>query len=106
MLYSEELKVGVYRFDYADGNRNSKWTPKNDIALDKETAQDCTSIIAKVIEQFPDLNSIQDYCDGIFYEDTKLITNLSTDLHNYCVRLYPTKGEYNCYIYIYKKEKN
>lgn len=105
MEYKKEKHIGTYRFDYADGDKvcNGRWNPYYEGELCQDLIDDINLIINRELKNYNSLTKIQEVCGGIFLSDSKLIEGLHSHLCNYCVRLYPSRGEYNGYIYIYLK---
>lgn len=103
MDYSKLTKYGVYRFDYNDGGLAGRWNHYYNGNFDEELTADINKLINDTVKQFNSLEAIQKYCKGFSYNDTKLIEGLESKLCRYCIRLYPSKGDYNGYIYVYAK---
>ena len=99
--------LGTYRFDYADGDLNAcgRWTPYKG-TLETNVVADINFVIKSTLNKFNSLESIQDYCNGIFGTDEKIIPEAIYNSIKYTIKLNPCKGEYNGYIYIYTNKDN
>ena len=96
--------VGTMRFDYNDGERAlaNRWNSYLEI-----TKEEINEIQPKVNEimfnRFNSFSSIIEECNGIGYEKTKTIYEEEENFV-YAIKLIPVIGDYNGYIFVYRKD--
>lgn len=102
---NSRIHLGTYRFDYADGNTclSGRFSPYSE--FDDDMASQMNEVIKIVISKFNSLDSIQEYCNGIFGSDEKITPEEQYKDIIYKVKLNPCKGEYNAYIYLMTLKK-
>lgn len=98
-----ENLVGTMRFDFNDGETAlaTKWNPY--LELSKDEIEEIQPKVNNIMfDKFNSFSSIIEECDGMGYEKTKVIHE---DVNNfvYATKLIPVKGDYNGYIFIYRK---
>lgn len=95
--------VGTMRFDFNDGDTAlaNRWNPYLEIT--KEEIREIQLKVNEIMfDKFNSLSSIIKECDGIGYEKTKVIYE-DVDNFVYATKLIPVKGDYNGYIFVYRK---
>lgn len=95
--------LGTMRFDFADGEQSlaNRWSPYQELS-----SNDISEIQAYVndvmFNRFNTFSKITDECKGFSYSDEKNLYEETTNFV-YAIKLIPVQGEYNGYIYVYKK---
>lgn len=97
--------VGTMRFDFNDGENAlaTRWNPYLEIT--KEEIKEIQPKINEIIfDKFNTFSSIIKECNGTGYEKTKVIYE-NADNFLYATKLIPVHGDYNGYVFIYRKDK-
>lgn len=96
--------VGTMRFDFNDGEKAlaNRWNPYLEMSMEeiKEVQEKVNEIM---FDMFNTFSSIIEECGGTGYEKTKTIYQ-DTDNILYAIKLIPVKGDYNGYIFVYRKD--
>lgn len=103
MKYNKENLVGRMRFDFNDGENSlcNSWFPSQEIT--QEDINEIQPIVNNVMfDIFFSFSKIIEECNGEGYSNTKLLER-ETDHFDYCIKLIPVMGDYNGYIFVYRK---
>lgn len=101
MEHNKEKHVGTMRFDYNDGSLCNRWFPYKDITQ-KEIDEIQPKVNEIMFDKFKEFKDVINVCNGTSYDDTKFIEE-RTDNFVYNIKLIPVKGDYNGYIFVYRK---
>ena len=95
--------VGTMRFDFNDGERAlaNRWNPYLEIT--REEINQIQPIVNEIMfNTFNSFSSIIKECNGTGYEKTKTIYK-DEDNFLFAIKLIPVQGDYNGYIFVYRK---
>lgn len=99
----KENHLGTMRFDYADGETKiaNRWNPYQD--LSKEDIPEIQTYVNDVMfNRFNSFSKIVQECNGSGFTNEKVWYE-ETPNFIYAIKLIPVKGEYNGYIYVYRR---
>ena len=95
--------VGTMRFDYNDGEKAlaNKWNAY--LKLNRQEVDDIQLMVNHIMfNKFNSFSSIIKECEGIGYDKTKIVYQ-DTKNFLFATKLIPVKGDYNGYIFVYRK---
>lgn len=101
----QENHIGTMRWDFADSDvsLSNRWFSYKDT-----TGEEVSEIQSKVndiiFNKFNTLSSIVGECKGNSIKDEKMLKPLETDNFVYGIKLIPVKGEYNGYVFVFRKD--
>lgn len=102
---TKDSHVGTMRFDFNDGETAlaNRWSPYQTLSQE-DIAEIQPKVNEVMFDRFNSFTSILNECNGrgynnekTFYEETKSFV--------YGIKLIPVKGDYNGYIFVYRKVK-
>ena len=99
-----ENLVGTMRFDFNDGESAlaNRWNPYLEIT--KEEIDEIQPKVNQIMfDMFNTFSSIIKECGGTGYNLTKTIYEETNNIL-YAIKLIPVKGDYNGYIFVYRKD--
>lgn len=100
----KENHVGSMRWDFADGETAlaNTWFPYQ--TLSKEDIAEIQPEINRIIfEKYNTFSSIIEECGGTSY-DHLFIKHQESKHFVYAIKLIPVKGDYNGYVFVYRKD--
>lgn len=95
--------LGTMRFDFANGEKaiaNSWYSNQQLNITDVSEIQPYVNDV--MFNRFNTFTKITDECKGFNYSDEKVLYEETTNFI-YAIKLVPVQGEYNGYIYVYRK---
>lgn len=99
----KENHLGTMRFDYADGETKiaNRWSPYQDLSK-KDIPEIQTYVNDIMFNRFNSFSKIIQECNGTSFNNEKILYEETLNFI-YAIKLIPVKGEYNGYIYVYRK---
>ena len=101
MEHNKEKHLGTMRFDYNDGGICNRWFPYQN--LSKEDIEEIQPKVNEIMfDRFKTFGDVIKECCGESYDKTKLLEEETANF-KYAIKLQPVKGDYNGYIFVYRK---
>lgn len=101
MEHNKEKHVGTMRFDFNDGGICNRWFPYQDLSSEN-IAEIQPKVNEVMFDRFNSFQTVIERCKGTSYDNTTFIEE-ETNSFIYNIKLIPVKGDYNGYIFVYRK---